>query len=34
MEELGIVKNTRPEKNDFVDMGRMRLNRKKQKEGI
>jgi hypothetical protein len=34
MEKLGIGKNTRPERNDFVDMGRINLNRKKQKEGI
>jgi hypothetical protein len=34
MEELGIGKNTRSERNDFVDIGRMKLNRKKQKEGI
>jgi hypothetical protein len=34
MEELGIGKNTRPERNDFVDIGRMKINRKKQKEGI
>jgi hypothetical protein len=34
MEELGMGKNTRPERNDFVDTGRMKLNRKKQKEGI
>jgi len=34
MEELGIGKNTRSERNDFVDIGRMKINRKKQKEGI
>jgi len=34
MEELGIGKNTRSERNDFVDIGRMEINRKKQKEGI
>jgi hypothetical protein len=34
MEELGIWKNTGSERNDFVDIGRMKLNRKKQKEGI
>ena len=34
IEELGIGKNTRSERNDFVDRGRMKLNRKKQKVGI
>jgi hypothetical protein len=34
MEELGIGKKTGSERNDFVDIGRMKLNRKKQKEGI
>ena len=34
MEELVIGKNTRSERNDFVDIGRIKLNRKKQKEGI
>lgn len=33
MMELGTDKKTRSEKNDFVDMGRIKLNRKKQKEG-
>jgi hypothetical protein len=33
-EELGIGKNTGSERIDFVDIGRMKLNRKKQKEGI
>ncbi len=34
IEELGIDKKTGSEGNDFVDIGRMKLNRKKQKEGI
>src|SRR5919112_395095 len=34
IDDLGINKNTRSEGNDFVDRGRMKLNRKKQKEGI
>ena len=31
MEESGIGKNTGSERNDFVDIGRIKLNRKKQK---
>lgn len=34
MKELGIGKNTGSERSDFVDIGRMKLNRKKQKDGI
>jgi hypothetical protein len=34
MEELGIDKKTGSERNYSVDIGRMKLNRKKQREGI